>query len=228
MRRGGRHQPRVSAAGSSGVVPQQRLERPAPPWRQRVDPQRALQPIAWMIRRVEERVDLRHGHPLLRFSDLDDLVTGADLSFPQHAEVESRPSTRREQSRHARFVHPDAEAITGDARLRDLEHRTADRIPVADAHTIVGQSFDREVLAELTVDEVGPIQLLLPVAIRFDLVDEDRALFPAVAGQVALSVSVEIQSADATAARHRILPDAGVHRAAVPLDVARKSNVYRK
>jgi hypothetical protein len=61
---------------------------------------------------------------------------------------------------------------------------------VADAHGIVGQSFHREVLAELSVDEVDPRQLLLPIAIRFDLVDEDGALLTAVPGQVALTVSV--------------------------------------
>jgi hypothetical protein len=32
--------------------------------------------------------------------------------------------------------------------LSDLEQRAADLVTVADAHGIVGQSFDREVLAE--------------------------------------------------------------------------------
>jgi hypothetical protein len=40
------------------------------------------------------------------------------------------------------------------------------------------------------MDEVGPLQLILPVAIRFDLVDENGALLPSVTGQVALTVSV--------------------------------------
>jgi hypothetical protein len=91
-----------------------------------------------------------------------------------------------------------------------------------------GNPFDREILAELSVDEGGPLQLLLPVAVRFDLVDVDRALLTPVAGQVALPVSVEIQPADAAAARHRILPDRGVHRATLPGDVARESDVYRQ
>jgi hypothetical protein len=69
-------------------------------------------------------------------------------------------------------------------------------ITVADASDIVRQSFDREVLAELSVDEVGPLELVLPVAIRFDLVDEDGSLLTPVAGQVALTVSVQIQPAD--------------------------------
>jgi hypothetical protein len=111
--------------------------------------------------------------------------------------------------------------------LRDLEQRAADPITVADAHGIIGQSFDRKVLAELSVDEVGPLQQLLPIAIRFDLVDEDGALFAPVAGQVALTVSIQVQPADPTAATHRILPDPGVHCATLPLDVARKADVHR-
>jgi hypothetical protein len=73
--------------------------------------------------------------------------------------------------------------------LRDLEQCTADLIPVADADGVVGQSLDREVFAELSVDEVGPLQLLLPIAIRLDLVDENGALLASVPGQVALTVS---------------------------------------
>jgi hypothetical protein len=38
--------------------------------------------------------------------------------------------------------------------LSDLEQRAADLISVADAHGIVGRSFDREVLAELSGDEL--------------------------------------------------------------------------
>jgi hypothetical protein len=74
--------------------------------------------------------------------------------------------------------------------LSDLEQCAADLISVANAHSIVGQSFDREVLAELSVDEVGSPQLLLPKVIRFDLVDEDGSLLTPVPGQVALTVSV--------------------------------------
>jgi hypothetical protein len=99
-------------------------------------------------------------------------------------------------------------------------------ITVADADGIVGQSFDREVLAKLSVDEVGPLQLLLPVAIRFHLVDENGSLFTPVAAQVTLTVSVQIQSADATTAMHGIFPNSGVYSATLPLDVARKSDVH--
>jgi hypothetical protein len=111
--------------------------------------------------------------------------------------------------------------------LSNLEHRAADLISVADAHRIVGQSFDCEVLAKLSVDEVSPLQLFLPIAIRFDLVEKDGAPLTPVPGQVALTVSLEIQPADATSTTHWILPDPGVYRAPLPRNVARKSDVHR-
>ncbi|MCU1226905.1 MAG: hypothetical protein JWQ42_4998 [Edaphobacter sp.] len=180
-----------------------------------------------MIGRIEERVDLCDGHSLLPFSHLHDFVAGADLAFLQHAQVEPRPSARCQQCRHPGLVHPNADAIARNPRLRDLEQRAADLITVDDAHGIVGQSFDGEVLAELSVDEVSLPQLLLPVTIRFDLVNEDGALLTPVPGQVTLTVSVQIQPADPAAPAHWILPDRGVYSATLPVDVARKSNIHR-
>ena len=111
--------------------------------------------------------------------------------------------------------------------MSHLEERTADLITITDADGFVGQSIDREVLAELSVDEVGSLQLPLPVTIRFDLIDEDSALLTPMPAQIALTVSRQIQSSDPTSARHRILPDRGMHGATLPLDIARKSDVHR-
>ncbi len=227
MRSRCRREASVSASRAGRLAPQQRLERAAPSGRKCLDAQRALQSFARMVGQIEERVDLRDGHSLLRLTHLHDLVAGADLAFLQDAKVETGPAAGGEQCRHPGLVHPDADAIARHARLGDLEQRAADPIAVADAHGIVGQSLDREVLAELSVDEVGPLQLLLPMAIRLDLVDEDGALLAPVPGAVALPVSIQIQPADPTAATHRILPDPGVHGAPLPLDVARKSDVHR-
>jgi hypothetical protein len=110
--------------------------------------------------------------------------------------------------------------------LSDFEQGAADLITVADARNIVGHSFDREVLAELSMNEVGPLQALLPIAIRFDLINEDGSLLTPVSGQVALTVSVQIQPAEPTAARHRILPDSGVHSASLPFDIAWESDIH--
>src|SRR6516164_8065470 len=166
-----------------------------------------------MIGRIEKRVDLCDSYSFLRLPHLHDFVTGAYFAFLQDAEVESRPSPGRQQRRHPGLVHPNADAIASYARLSDFENGGADSITVADTNLIIGQSFNREVLTELTVDEVGSLQLFLPIAIRFDLVYEDGALLAPVPGQVALTVSLQVQPAGPAAAPHRILPDSGMHGA---------------
>jgi hypothetical protein len=74
--------------------------------------------------------------------------------------------------------------------LCDLEQCITDPVTISDTHNVVGQPFDGEVLAKLPVDEAGPFQLLLPIVIRFDLIDEDGALLTAMASEVALTVSL--------------------------------------
>src|SRR5262245_23126400 len=143
-----------------------------------------------MIGRIEERVYLCDSHSLLCLSHLHDFIAGAHLAFQQDAEVKPRPSAGCQQCRHPGLVHSNADAIAGNARLSDLEQRAADLITVADAHGIVWPPFDRQGIAELSVDEVRPFQLPLPIAIRFELVDEDGALLPPMPGQVALAVSL--------------------------------------
>src|SRR4029077_2325352 len=116
------------------------------------------QSIARMVRRIEQCVDLCDRHSLVRLSHLHNFVASTHLAFPQDAEVEPRPSARCQQSRHPWLVHPDADTIASNARLGDLELRAADLITIANAHGIIGQSFDCEVLAELSTDKVGSLQ----------------------------------------------------------------------
>ena len=72
----------------------------------------------------------------------------------KHAEVEARAMMGDEQGGDARVVHADPDAVAGDAWLRYLERGGADLVAVADADLVVTKSFDGEVLAELSVDEV--------------------------------------------------------------------------
>jgi len=181
-----------------------------------------------MIGQIEERVDLCDGHSILRFSHPNDFIARANFAFPQHTQVEPGPSARCQQRRHSGLVHPNADAIAGNAWLCDLELRAADLKSVANAHLIVGQSFDGKVLTELSVNELGPPQLFLPITIGFDLVNKDGALLTAVPGKITLTVSVQIQLADSAAAANGIFPDTGVHNATFPFDVARKSNIHRE
>src|SRR5882757_10420812 len=139
-----------------------------------------------MMRRIQERVDLGDTHALCCLTDFYDVISCTDGALLQDAEIESGPSTGCQQRRHARLVRPDADAVARHPRLRHLEQRGADPIAVADAHCGVRHAFDREVLAEISVDETGALQLRLPMAIRFDLVDEHGPLLAPVSSQVTL------------------------------------------
>ena len=102
------------------------------------------------------------------------------LAFLEHPQVEAGPVVGDQQRRDPRVVHADADPVAGDPRLGDLEQRGADPVAVADADLVVGEPLDREVLAELPVHEVVAPELALPVAVRRDLVDEDRSMLAAV------------------------------------------------
>jgi hypothetical protein len=133
---------------------------------------------------------------------------------------------RNEQGGHPRFVHANADAVARYARLRHFKCRIANAEAIANADLVIGKPVNGEVFSELAEDEAGPLQLLLPVAVRFDLVDEDSPLLTPMPGQVALTVTIQMQPAGPTTARDRVLPDPGMHSAALPLDVTRKSNVH--
>ena len=72
------------------------------------------------------------------------------------------------------------------------------------------------------MDEVGSVQLFLPVAIILDLIDEGGSLFATVAIQIGLAVSFQVQPADPARAVHGIFPDRGAYNAALPLVIARE------
>ena len=131
-----------------------------------------------------------------------------------------------EQGGNARVVHANAHAVTGDARLRDFEDGGADLVAVADAHFVVAQSLDGEVLAELPVDEVASSELALPVPIGVDLVDEHGALLAAVPGGIALTVAVEVEPAHPARTGDGILEHAGEDGPPLPGHVLRQADVH--
>ena len=96
---------------------------------------------------------------------------------------------------------------------------------VSDAHLCVRQGLDGEILPELSVGEVVSAQLVLPIAIGIDLIDEQGPALAAVAGQVPLSVAVDVETAHHARAFDRHLPDSRVHGLALPREVARQADI---
>ena len=130
-----------------------------------------------------------------------------------------------EQGRELGLAHPQADPEAGDPRLGDLELRRPDPVAVADADLLVAQVVDGEVVPELAVLEPVPAEELLPVAVGVELVDEHGALLAAVARQVALSVTVDVELAGHARPVDRTFPDPGVDGSALPLDVLGQADV---
>jgi len=108
-----------------------------------------------------------------------------------------------EQGGHPRLVQADADLEAGDPRLGDLQDRAAHAQPVADAHLVVGEPGDGEVLPEDPVAVQDPAQLALPVAVGLQLVDEHGPLLAAVPDEVGLRVTVDVRPADPHPTPHR-------------------------
>ncbi len=159
--------------------------------------------------------------------DLHDLVSCADFSFFNHAEIEARALVGNEQAGHLRIGHANADSIAGDSRLGDFEQRAADAVTIADADLVIGKTIDGQVFAELTILKVMSLQLLLPVAIGVELIDHHGAVLSAVPCQISLSVAVEVQTPRHHPAGDRLLPDSRAHDFALPFDIARKTDIHR-
>ena len=207
---------------------EQCFERGAPAGAQRRDAQSPLQRAFVATGQIQQRVNIGDGQMFGTCQDLHDLVAGSDFALFEHAKIKARPVMRHDERRHLRFVHPDTEPVAGDARLRHLEQRASNPIVVADAHLCVGQAIDREILAELTIGEVGAAKLSLPIAVRIDLINKDRAMLAAVPLQIALTIAVDVEPPRHSAAFDRRFPDSRMDSFALPGDVARETDIDRE
>jgi hypothetical protein len=143
----------------------------------------------------------------------------ADLGDPERLKAAPHGSG------HRRFIHADPDAIARHPRLGDFEQGLADAVAVTDAHLVIGEPVDGEVLAELAVAEIVTLKLPLPVAIRVDLVDEHGAMLAAVRLPVRLIIAVDVEPADHSRTVDRVLPDRRPHRLTVPGDIPGPTDV---
>ena len=158
--------------------------------------------------------------------DLHDLVSGTNLPFFDNTEIEARTLMRYQQCRHRRVVHPYADAIAGDSRLRHFKQRAADPVAIADADLIISKALDCQILAELTILEVVTLEVHLPVTIGVELIDHHSTVLSTVARDVALTITVEIETACHHPACYGPLPDGGVDHFALPFDIGWKTDVH--
>src|SRR5271169_1910775 len=106
--------------------------------------------MSWQI---QERVNLGHADSLRTVNDFYNVVARANFSFLQHAKVESWSVLRYEQGCHPRLIHANTDAVARYARLRYFKFSTTNAVAIADAHLVIGKSFNSEVFSELAEDE---------------------------------------------------------------------------
>jgi len=97
---------------------------------------------------------------------------------------------------------------------------------IADAHFVVREPLNRKILSELAMDKVGSTELVLPITIRFDLIDKDCPVFAAMPRQISLTIPIDIEPPHQPPALNRRLPDCGVDGFSLPLDVAWQTHIY--
>jgi DNA-binding CsgD family transcriptional regulator len=217
--------------GRPGVVAgrgQQVAERALPARAEGGDLQGEAQLAPVGVGEVEQGVGVGHRQGTRTGPGLDDRLAGLDVPFGDDAHVEAGTMVADQQRGQLGLAQPHADPVAGDAGLGHLELRLADAVPVADAHLVVGQAVNGQVLAEHPVGQVVPPEVLPPVLIGLHLVDEHGPLLATVALQVALAVAVDVETAHHPRPGHRLLPDARVHGLAVPRHVLGHPDVDRQ
>src|SRR3984893_3421489 len=97
---------------------------------------------------------------------------------------------------------------------------------IANAHFSIRQSLNCKILSELAIGKVVSTELVLPITIRFDLIDKDGPVFAAVTHQIPLAVTIDVEPSHHPSALNGRLPGGGVDGFALPLDVARQAHIY--
>src|SRR5579864_1174974 len=169
--------------------------------------QRTLQLLAGMSWQIQQGVNIGHTDSLWTVSNFYDVIACTNFSLLQHAKIKSWSVMRYEQRWHSRFIHADADAVAGHARLRYFKYRITNAVSIADADLVIKESLDGEVFSELAESKIVAAQEALPVMVRIHLVDEYGAVLSAVTGEICLRITIDIEFAHHSPPRNRRFPD---------------------
>jgi len=183
------------------------LERTLPTLAQCRNLQRSLQLLAGRSWQIQEGVYVGYTHSFWTVSKFYNVIVGTNISFLQHAKVESWSVMCYEQRRHARLVHADADAVARHVRLRYFKFSATDAVSIADANLVVRKPLDSEVFSELAKSKIVATEKALPVTVRIHLVDEYGAVLPAVTGEIGLRIAIDIELAHHSPSIHWRFPD---------------------
>src|SRR5579883_681388 len=179
-----------------------------------------------MSGQIQEAVDIGDTGSLWPVTDLYNFVARINFSLLQNAKVKSWSVMCYEKRRHARLIHPDADAVARYPRLCHFEYRVTNAVAIADADFGVSKPLHGEVFSELAESKIVAAQKPLPVVVGIHLVHEYGAMLSSVAGEVGLRIAVDIELAHHSPSLNRTLPDRSTDSFAVPRHVARQSDIY--
>jgi hypothetical protein len=100
-------------------------------------------------------------------------------------------------------------------------------VAIANAHLVVREPVDREILPELPVGEAISTELAFPVTIAVDLIDEDGPIFTPMSNQVALTVAIDIEPPNHPGPADGVFPHRGVDGPALPSHILRHADIHR-
>ncbi len=144
---------------------------------------------------VQQRIDVGDAQFVPAAPRPHDRITRRDVAFGDDTQVEARTVMGDKKIRHLRLAEAHSDAEAGHPWLGDLELGITDAIAIPDADLVVAEAGDREVLPEHAWRKVVAPEVASPVVVRLGLVDHDRAIFSAVAGEIALAIAVDVQPA---------------------------------
>ncbi len=220
-------EPRISHRSfGAQVLLEHCLERTLPTLAKCGNLQHSFQLLAGMSWQIEEGVNVGHTDSLWTVSNSYNVVARPNFSFLQHAKVESWSVMCYEQGWHPRFIHANADAVARYAGLRYFKYRTTDAVAIANADLVIRKPLNSEVFSELSWDKVITPEKAFPVVIGIHLINKNGAMLPAVAGEIALRIPIDIELAHHSPSRNRRFPDCGSDSFAVPCHVARQTDIY--
>src|SRR5579871_548520 len=179
-----------------------------------------------MSRQIQHGINLGDRGSLWAVSNFFDLVSGPNLSLLQHAEVKPGSVMSNEEGWHPRLIHPNSDTVASYARLGDFKYCAANAISIANTDLTIREPLDGKIFSELAETKIIAPQEALPIMVRIHLVDEHRTLLAAVAREIPLPVSIDIELTNETPPLNRTFPDRRTDSLTVPSHVAGKADIY--
>jgi hypothetical protein len=130
-----------------------------------------------------------------------------------------------QQSWHSRLIHANTDAVARYSRLRHFKYGITNAVAIADADFVIGKSVNCEVFSELAIGKVITSEKIFPVVIGVHLINKNGALLPTMAGEVALSIAIDIELAHHPSSRDWRFPDRCTDSLTIPCHVARETDI---